>query len=365
MAPSGSLLKKTRPTVQKKTGKKAQSRASQKSTSIAMQRSVKMPGVKLQGMTGEAIQSAREQKGLANAVQLSQAPEPMVAMSQARRDTFPWDGEVIAPWSATLRKTPSKDPADPHANTEADLPKGHKVKVLSITNGWLKVETKVGTATKTGYVSQELIGLAYEASTHVVETITNAPRPAWNGTYSWDSRFRLIFAYDKKSMTARINLYSTATATQKAAWKTAVEGKWSGQKKLQVIEDAAKPQAKDLYKINVEIVWVDSAADAHQTVNPSTPGSTSGGRAGQGGTTSMTDWGTSDTVDVTHEFGHMLGNKEDYFTIDGVAHGAARQTGKGIMNNPAEYPFSQHYETIRTKAATALNVPDAQCTITN
>jgi hypothetical protein len=32
----------------------------------------------------------------------------------------------------------------------------------------------------------------------------------------------------------------------------------------------------------------------------------------------MTDWGTADRTDITHEFGHMLGNAEEYFTTNGT-----------------------------------------------
>lgn len=301
---------------------------------------------------------------LTHVIQQKQAASGTLQRKQSRRKTFPWDGEIITEYSAALRSSPEKDPANPYANILADLPKKQAVKVLSEINGWLKVETKVGAVQKTGYVSRELVGLAYEASSHITETISNASDPAWNGNFSWDSKFRLIFSYDKKNLTVRIKLHAAATDAEKSTWKTAVEGKWSNRQKLQVIEDPAKPDKKDLYKIKIEIEWVD-AADAHYSITGNAAGATAGGRAGIGGTTSMVGWGLNDTTDVGHEFGHMLGNKEEYFTVDGTAYGAHRQTGKGIMNNPSEYPFARHFNTIKAKAATALNVPEAQCTITN
>ena len=297
--------------------------------------------------------------------QQKQAYNMSLQRTQSRRKTFPWDGEIIDTWSAALRSAPVKDINNPFTDIIADLPKKQAVKVLGESSGWLKVETKVGTVIKTGYVSRELVGLSYEATSRITETISNATSPAWNGTFAWDSKFRLIFSYDKKKLTVRIKLHSNATAAEKGTWKAAVEGKWSNQKKLEVIEDIAKPKKKDLYKIKIEIEWVDNAADAHHSITANQPGATANGRAGIGGTTSMLGWGVNDTTDVTHEFGHMLGNKEEYFTVDGTNYGASRQRGKGIMNNPSEYPFTGHFNLIKAKASLALNIPEAQCTIKN
>ena len=94
----------------------------------------------------------------------------------------------------------------------------------------------------------EGIGNALLSGMYAAETISNATSPAWNGTFAWDSKFRLIFSYDKKKLTVRIKLHSNATAAEKGTWKAAVEGKWSNQKKLEVIEDIAKPKKKDLYR---------------------------------------------------------------------------------------------------------------------
>ena len=62
-------------------------------------------------------------------------------------------------------------------------------------------------------------------------------------------------------------------------------------------------------------------------------------------TTNMGNWGATDTVDVTHEFGHMLGALEEYFTVNGIAWGAARQASGAIMNNPANPPVARHYDS--------------------
>ena len=85
----------------------------------------------------------------AGTVQRKPAPDP--------RKQYPWEGKITAPWNAALRKGPSKDPADPHANTLADLPAGTEVLVTNVKSGWLLVEVTLGGKKLNGYVSQELV----------------------------------------------------------------------------------------------------------------------------------------------------------------------------------------------------------------
>lgn len=124
------------------------------------------------------------------------------------------------------------------------------------------------------------------------------------------------------------------------------------------------------YELVVGVEWVERSRDADYRIRPHAPdGPTEDGRAGVGGTVSMMDWGTGDAIDVPHEFGHMLGNAEDYFTTNGVdhTHGGKdrgyRDAGGGIMNNPAEVPFARHYTTICQNAAEMLGAPASDCTI--
>lgn len=204
----------------------------------------------------------------------------------------------------------------------------------------------------------------------ITETISGAPAPygAWNGRFTWDSKFHLTLDLNSGNLIVSVRIFSGATAAQKTAWETAIEGRWSNRYKLRVA-GATAGAAERSYPIVVDLQWAADAKSADYTVNPSSPGTTSGGRAGVGGTTSMTDWGTSDTTDVTHEFGHMLGNPEEYFTTNGTDYTAGgkrrgfRDKGGGIMNNPTEDPFTRHYELIRRHAAKLLGVPEARCTV--
>jgi hypothetical protein len=73
------------------------------------------------------------------------------------RDRFPWIGEITGTWTAALRKTSRKDPADPHANTTADVPRGTQVLILGRAGGWLRARVTLGANTFEGYISHELV----------------------------------------------------------------------------------------------------------------------------------------------------------------------------------------------------------------
>jgi hypothetical protein len=168
------------------------------------------------------------------------------------------------------------------------------------------------------------------------ETISNAPAgsEAWNGTYGWRARFLLTL--DEPNCTARVvirvRLTGTITAAQRAAWETAIEAAWNSRFKL----CRRSCCCSDGLRIVNDIQFVTSGE--HQVVNVGAS------------TANMGLWGASDTVDVSHEFGHMLGALDEYFTVNGVAWGVGRQATGAIMNNPANPPAARHYETVRQAA---------------
>jgi len=236
----------------------------------------------------------------------------------------------------------------------------------------------------------------------ITEIISDAPEPYgdWNSMLTWDSKFHLTLDFNSGNLIVSVRIYSSATAAQRAAWERAIEGKWSNRYKLRVaggaggaaaravqpdgvslfsqeqvqearqsVAGGAAAAAERSYPIIVDLQWFTHAYEADYTVTPSMPDSTSDGRAGVGGTADMTKWGMSDTTDVAHEFGHMLGNPEEYFTTNGVDYTMGgtrrgfRDEGGGIMNNPTEDPFTRHYELIRRYAAKLLGVPESRCTV--
>ncbi|MGN6510695.1 MAG: eCIS core domain-containing protein [Chitinophaga sp.] len=201
-----------------------------------------------------------------------------------------------------------------------------------------------------------------EVNESQTETISNAPAAfsAWNGTFAWDAKFTIDLDAIMGRVTLLMRLSSTAPRTVRRAWERAIERKWSNRMYLRITPPGVSEGPCKL-PIVVNIRWVTDPARAHYTINPQAAGATTGGRAGLGGTTSMTDWGTADTVDVTHEFGHMIGNPEEYFTTNGTNYATGsragfRDPGGGIMNNPAERAHRRHFNLLREQVAAMLRL---------
>jgi hypothetical protein len=175
--------------------------------------------------------------------------------------------------------------------------------------------------------------LSREVDEARTETISNAPpgAEAWNGTYSWRARFLVTVdeASCRVTVTVRVRISGAITAAQTNAWETAIENAWSNRFKL----CCPCCCCGDGYAIVGDIQFVVSGE--HQVVN-----------AGAS-TANMGNWGVNDTVDVNHEFGHMLGALDEYFTVNGVDFNGARQPGGNIMNNPANAPAARHYDLVR------------------
>lgn len=174
--------------------------------------------------------------------------------------------------------------------------------------------------------------LTREVDEPCTETISNAPAgaEAWNGTYSWRARFhvRVDEANCRVTVTVRVRLNGNITQAQRNAWENAIENAWSNVFKL-CCKCCCCPNG---YTIVTDIQFVNSGE--HQVV---TVGAT---------TTNMGNWGRNDTTDVRHEFGHMLGALDEYFTVNGVNYGAGRQATGNIMNNPANNPAAHHYYVV-------------------
>jgi len=224
--------------------------------------------------------------------------------------------------------------------------------------------------------------LTREGAAHVDETISHATDScemhrspsvvqyetcyqnyrSWNLHTWWDAKFSLTMnrANCTLTVTVQIKVDDTdvpITAAQKAAWKNAIETKWSNKVKIVCPDTACTCACGGGYAVVIVLAYVDNAGDAHQTVTVQLPGQTTDGRAGLSGTSGMTRWGRDDTVDITHEFGHILGNPEEYFTTNGTDYtnggtkSGFRDDAGGIMNNPARDPLPRNYEIIRQEAA--------------
>jgi hypothetical protein len=206
----------------------------------------------------------------------------------------------------------------------------------------------------------------------ISETISHAPArfSQWNGTFSWRSkwRLRLDLRAEIGQLEVVVRLKSDASAATKTAWENAITAKWGNKFAFCILRQPPVQIApgvvdrfEEMYPIRIVIAWVDDASDAHYVIRANAAGATEGGRAGAGGTTSMTGWGTADTQDITHEFGHILGCPEEYFTTNGVDYATGGGAGfrdptGGVMNNPAGAALARNFDVIRQEAATLRGV---------
>jgi hypothetical protein len=219
-----------------------------------------------------------------------------------------------------------------------------------------------------------------EVDRQITETISHAPAAfaAWNGTYSWRAKWRLKLDLRAEvgQLVLAVRLHSTASDAVKRAWTNAISRKWSSRFAFCVLREhpvTIRPgvvdDVEEMYPIRIRPQWVANPRNAHYVVTANAAGADEGGRAGLGGTTSMTGWGSADTVDITHEFGHMLGCPEEYFTTDGVDYTRGgtlqgfRDPRGGVMNNPAGPALARNFSLIRREAASLRGVPLAKTAI--
>lgn len=186
--------------------------------------------------------------------------------------------------------------------------------------------------------------LSQEVDVVRTEVMSDAPAgfEAWNGTYSWRARFRTEI--DQNDCSVRIvvllqtsNAGANLSNAQRNAWETALQNAWSNHFKL-CCNDCCCCSG---YTITLDVQFVNS--NAHHIVNV------------QGSTTNMTNWGNTDTTAINHEMGHMLGAKDEYYTVDGTAWGLPSQNGAGIMNNPNEAPLTRHLDQVRDTVRAMLS----------
>jgi len=206
-----------------------------------------------------------------------------------------------------------------------------------------------------------------EVNESMLETISGGP-PEWNRDFTIHAKFAMQVTQTDLIVRIRLKIpevkWGTGQVPAQNVWCSKVAIAWAGCTLFWKKNGAATEKA---YPIKVELEVVDTLE--HHTItaqHPSTVGH--GATKGIGGTTSMTNWGVLDSIDIAHEVGHMLGNPENYFTVDFRNNrkiwGAARQEGKGIMNNPAESPLAEHFWLVQDKfpALMVLNAEQGRVT---
>lgn len=179
-----------------------------------------------------------------------------------------------------------------------------------------------------------------EVDVPITETITDGVPATWSNTYAWNARFHVQVDQPAKRIvvTIRLRLAGVSNATA-VAWATTVADKWADRCKICV----APRCGSDGFPIQVALLYVQSGEHYTVTLAPQ-------------GTVNLLNWGPSDTGQG-HEVGHMLGNKDEYFTVDGVPFGGLQPSGD-IMNNSTTHPLPQHYWLIQRTVAQLLDMND-------
>jgi hypothetical protein len=200
------------------------------------------------------------------------------------------------------------------------------------------------------------------------ETIVVPPCPgyeaydAWNLTTWWYAKFSVDISRQDCAITVTVRLRVTGTITQDQldAWEKAIKDKWNNKVRILCHDPACPGACPAGYLVYINVLYDES--NEHFEVIAQTPDATSDGISGLNGTTGMTGWGVEDLVDITHEFGHMLGNPEEYFITNGIdyTNGCTdlgfRDPNGGIMNNPANDPLPNNYSLIAEKVASLMGL---------
>jgi RHS repeat-associated protein len=175
----------------------------------------------------------------------------------------------------------------------------------------------------------------------VTETISGGPAgdPQRSGTLSWRAMFVIRVDGSKCATEVGLRLMTEESDDVWNLWRGAIEAKWNGKFKLCCPGRCGSGMPLTLAPERVGL--------------PYRPGYYAIRSADV--TLGMDTWGTSDAYDVPHEVGHMLGNKDEYFTVDGVAYGPSRPGGN-IMNYSGGEPEPRHFGLVARKVNPSCKV---------
>jgi hypothetical protein len=165
---------------------------------------------------------------------------------------------------------------------------------------------------------------------------------------------------------------SVITAESQRLWDMHIRSAWSGVK-LKVGKDRA-------YTLDIGVEWLDEAdtwgnAISEVATQPLPPPadwraakvqSTAHRSGGSTGTPHMAQFGSKDRQAILHEFGHLIGNCDEYNTREYMGVNVAGHydknpfTTNSIMNNTSElgHIFVRHYYSIKAVIEIWLNLPE-------
>ena len=220
---------------------------------------------------------------------MGNSPEPQSDQVQAF---------VKVDYSCALRRTPEKDPENPHANTLADLQAGTLIRVIDGKSPWTHVIADVNGVETEGFISSEFVLEQGEDGSIPMETIK---RSISDGPYGWDASYDIwaleqtVFVRLRVKLTALAGVSERKLSELAQIWEGA-EDKWSGQHDLVENSD---PNNK--YGVSVDFQFVETEQHHDVNVRPGPARS------------NLSLWDTADDVHAaSHELGHAMGMVDEY-----------------------------------------------------
>lgn len=164
--------------------------------------------------------------------------------------------------------------------------------------------------------------------------------------YSWKSHF-VIYVYSEKGEAPQIRVTIRIITSAKDdvfdKWNKTVSSSWSNKFAIKA--------GVNTYPITVELLRGDKTYSDYTVENVFSTKAIAG--RGLFGTEHMLKWGENDSQDIPHEVGHMLGNKDEYGTVDGrdyeKEHIAADTSTHSIMHKGNEPVRERHFSLILNK----------------
>jgi hypothetical protein len=168
------------------------------------------------------------------------------------------------------------------------------------------------------------------------------PGGAEEKRYHWKSSF-VIYLYDApaEAPAVKVVIFIETAADDRVfhQWNESIQAAWSN-------KFAVRSGAKR-YPISVEIA---RSTDFKNYTVENIKQDASLGKRGLFGTEHMLKWGEEDPQDIPHEVGHMLGNKDEYGTVEGedwsAKHDAGNRDTHTVMFKGDEPPRMRHFNMI-------------------
>lgn len=187
----------------------------------------------------------------------------------------------------------------------------------------------------------------FEVNAARAQTLTD-PGKVTPKAQAWNSKFT-ITVHPSPNPWIEVVAVIDVAADDKifAAWNTQIQAAWND--KFAITDRSTGV----VYPVRAQIVRPALGRPAHYAVQVVHDQKALLGR-GLFGTEHMTKWGALDTGGVAHEFGHMIGNKDEYGTVDGVDYSKPENAVESIMHNQDEPVRERHFALIADQAKTVL-----------